>query len=237
MTAGSPTLFCTGSASQARNPDQKKLPEEMTADEIMIAQGQAAELPLGKRIVYWAGRFIGTPYDTDPLGLYVRTNRIVADEKADCMYLTFRAVELARIADAGHRRLSRRSPSASSPRAGSPTGWCRTTASASSTARTWCSAASGGGTSPASWVQRRPSRARAAAMRSSSFPSSCSLSKKLQKQLQDGDIIYWVKDPKKRVVGGDRCPPVLCPHKEWKGISHPRRRAPRTASRSPAAAW
>ena len=26
-------------------------------------------------------------------------------------------------------------------------------------------------------------------------------SKKVRKQLQDGDIIYWVKDPKKRVVG------------------------------------
>ena len=33
----------------------------MTADEILLAQIRIAELPLGKRIVYWAARFIGTP--------------------------------------------------------------------------------------------------------------------------------------------------------------------------------
>lgn len=53
------------------------------------------EKPVGKRISYWAEAFIGTPYDTDPLGRYVREERIVADDAVDCMYLTFRAVELA----------------------------------------------------------------------------------------------------------------------------------------------
>ncbi|HSQ77737.1 MAG TPA: NlpC/P60 family protein, partial [Nitrospirota bacterium] len=77
------------------DPDQNKMPAEMTADEILLAQARIARLSLGKRISYWAGRFIGTPYDPDPLGLYVRTNRIVADEKADCMYHVFRSVELA----------------------------------------------------------------------------------------------------------------------------------------------
>jgi hypothetical protein len=32
------------------------------------------------------------------------------------------------------------------------------------------------------------------------LPKQTLLSRKLQKQVQDGDIIYWVKDPKKRVV-------------------------------------
>lgn len=53
------------------------------------------EKPVGKRISYWAEAFVGMPYDTDPLGKYVREERIVADDAVDCMYLTFRAVELA----------------------------------------------------------------------------------------------------------------------------------------------
>jgi vacuolar-type H+-ATPase subunit E/Vma4 len=32
------------------------------------------------------------------------------------------------------------------------------------------------------------------------LPKNALLSKALQKILQDGDIVYWVKDPKKRVV-------------------------------------
>ncbi len=58
-------------------------------------QRQAAVMPVGERIAFWAEKFIGTPYDTDPLGEYVRKEVIVADERVDCMYLTFRAVELA----------------------------------------------------------------------------------------------------------------------------------------------
>jgi hypothetical protein len=52
-------------------------------------------VPVGNRIAFWAEQFIGTPYDRDPLGDYVRRELIVADERVDCMYLTFRAVELA----------------------------------------------------------------------------------------------------------------------------------------------
>jgi hypothetical protein len=51
--------------------------------------------PVGQRIAFWAEKFVGTPYDTDPLGEYVSKETIVADERVDCMYLTFRAVELA----------------------------------------------------------------------------------------------------------------------------------------------
>lgn len=50
---------------------------------------------VGQKIAHWAEVFVGTPYDTDLLGRYVREERIVADDSVDCMYLTFRAVELA----------------------------------------------------------------------------------------------------------------------------------------------
>ncbi len=58
-------------------------------------QREISALPMGERIAFWAEQFIGTPYDTDPLGEYVRKSVIVADDRVDCMYLTFRAVELA----------------------------------------------------------------------------------------------------------------------------------------------
>jgi hypothetical protein len=53
------------------------------------------EKSMGQRIAYWAEAFLGTPYDTDPLGRYVREEKIVVDDAVDCMYLTFRSVELA----------------------------------------------------------------------------------------------------------------------------------------------
>jgi hypothetical protein len=64
-------------------------------EEIQRFQAHLREKPLGERIVLWAEKFIGTPYDIDPLGEYVSKATIVADERVDCMYLTFRAVELA----------------------------------------------------------------------------------------------------------------------------------------------
>ncbi len=67
----------------------------MPAEEITALQRQIADRPVGERIAFWAETFIDTPYDPDPLGEYVRKGVIVADERVDCMYLTFRAVELA----------------------------------------------------------------------------------------------------------------------------------------------
>ncbi|MGE5892991.1 MAG: hypothetical protein ACM34I_02940 [bacterium] len=58
-------------------------------------QPKSSHLSIGDRIAFWAGKFIGTPYDPDPLGEYVRKSVIVADERVDCMYHTFRSVELA----------------------------------------------------------------------------------------------------------------------------------------------
>jgi hypothetical protein len=171
----------------------------MTADEIMVAQGQASELPLGRRIAYWAGRFIGTPYDTDPLGLYVRTNRIVADEKADCMYLTFRATELAKSGTPGQaieQALSLRFVTQGRLADGLVQNygerfeygedmvfsgkWGRNITGEMGATKTI-----------------KGSRGRDEVV---ILPKQTLLSKKLQKQLIDGDIIYWVKDPKKRVV-------------------------------------
>src|SRR5512144_979746 len=67
----------------------------LSEGEIAALQNETKMLAPGDRIAFWAEQFVGTPYDTDPLGEYVRKNVIVSDEKVDCMYLTFRAVELA----------------------------------------------------------------------------------------------------------------------------------------------
>jgi hypothetical protein len=180
-------------------PDQKKLPVEMTADDIMIAQGLAAELPLGGRIVYWAGRFIGTPYDTDPLGLYVRTNRIVADEKADCMYLTFRAAELAKSGTPGQaieQALSLRFATQGRLVDGLVQNYGERFEYGEDMVFSgkWGRDITGdmGATKTI-----KGSRGRDEVM---ILPKQTLQTKKLQKQLTDGDIIYWVKDPKKRVV-------------------------------------
>jgi hypothetical protein len=66
-----------------------------SAKEIQERQNLVAPMPVGFRIAYWAEQFRNLPYDTDPLGKYVRTNKIVCDEEMDCMYLVFRSVELA----------------------------------------------------------------------------------------------------------------------------------------------
>ncbi len=181
------------------DPDQKKPPAEMTADEIMISQYLAAELPLGKRIVYWAGRFIGTPYDTDPLGLYVRTNRIVADEKADCMYLTFRAVELARTQTPGQaieQALALRFITQGKLTDGLVQNYSERFAYGEDmvfSGKWGKNITDELGTT----TTIRGSRGRDQVI---ILPKTALASRKLQKQLQDGDIIYWVKDPKKRVV-------------------------------------
>jgi len=66
----------------------------LSDSDIAAYQQTLGEKPLGERIAFWAEQFVGTPYDPDPLGEYVRENVIIADERVDCMYLTFRSVEL-----------------------------------------------------------------------------------------------------------------------------------------------
>lgn len=63
--------------------------------EIASYQKEISNKPIGERIAIWAERFVGTPYDPDPLGEYVRKEVIINDDRVDCMYLSFRVVELA----------------------------------------------------------------------------------------------------------------------------------------------
>jgi hypothetical protein len=67
----------------------------LTNEEIQKFQTLLKVNPIGEKIAFWAEKFVGVAYDTDPLGEYVSKAAIVADERVDCMYLTFRAVELA----------------------------------------------------------------------------------------------------------------------------------------------
>lgn len=67
----------------------------MGEQEILNLQEDQRKKPIGERIAFWAENFIGIPYDEDPQGIYVSRVAVVADEEVDCMYLTFRAVELA----------------------------------------------------------------------------------------------------------------------------------------------
>lgn len=67
----------------------------LTDEEISTLQSSLKGKPLGDRIALAAEKFIGTPYDPDPLGEYVTRSAIAADDRVDCMYLVFRAVEIA----------------------------------------------------------------------------------------------------------------------------------------------
>ncbi|MBF0506372.1 MAG: hypothetical protein HQL09_06010 [Nitrospirae bacterium] len=67
----------------------------LSDEKILSLQNAMKGASTGDRIAFFAEQFVGTPYDPDPLGAYVRQAVIVADEKIDCMYLVFRAVELA----------------------------------------------------------------------------------------------------------------------------------------------
>ena len=67
----------------------------LSYEQIQEFQALLADKPIGERIAFWAEKFVGVPYDPDPLGEYVSKATIVADERMDCMYLTFRTVELS----------------------------------------------------------------------------------------------------------------------------------------------
>lgn len=85
--AGTPALTspCTTAQAPAASPTEGEIAETMK---------RIGGKPAGERISFWAGRFVGTPYDADPLGAYVRCSQVVCDESVDCMYLVFRAAEL-----------------------------------------------------------------------------------------------------------------------------------------------
>lgn len=52
-------------------------------------------MSIGEKIAFYANSFIDTPYDRVPIGLYVQNKKIIVDNEVDCMYLVFRATELA----------------------------------------------------------------------------------------------------------------------------------------------
>lgn len=62
---------------------------------VLFAHSAFASLTIGEKITQCANKFIGTPYDTNPLGEYVFRNVIIYDEKVDCMYFVFRCTEIA----------------------------------------------------------------------------------------------------------------------------------------------
>ncbi len=180
------------------DPPQKKAPAEMAADELLLAQARAARLPLGKRIAYWAERFVGTPYDPDPLGLYVRTNRIVADEKVDCMYHTFRSVELAESNTPGEavaKALDLRFMTKGVLVDGLVTNYDQRYQYGEDMVfgGKWGKnvTAELGTTTAIPGTRGRD--------QVDILPKNILAARTLQKKLQDGDIVYWVKDPKKRV--------------------------------------
>jgi cell wall-associated NlpC family hydrolase len=181
------------------DPEQKKRPAEMAADEILLAQIRIAELPLGKRIVYWASRFIGTPYDPDPLGLYVRTNRIVADEKVDCMYHTFRSVELAQSETPGQaieRALSLRFLT----RGQLVDGIVQNYNERFQYGEDMVFSGKWGKNISADLGETKKIPGSRGRDDVDILSKSVLMVKLMQAKLQDGDIMYWVKDPKKRVV-------------------------------------
>jgi cell wall-associated NlpC family hydrolase len=178
-------------------PDRNKTVPEMTADKILAAQTRIAKLPVGRRISYWAGRFIGTPYDPDPLGLYVRTNRIIADEKVDCMYHTFRAVELAQSSTpdgAVELALNLRFVTQGRLVNGLVENYNERfeygedMVFSGKWGRNVTTELGAGRTIPGSRGREEVEI----------LPKPVLMTRTLQKKLQDGDIVFWVKDPKKR---------------------------------------
>lgn len=67
----------------------------LSDEEIRNDQAFLSNRTAGERMAFWAEKFLRVPYDRDPQGLYVTRAAIVADDAVDCMYLTFRAGELA----------------------------------------------------------------------------------------------------------------------------------------------
>jgi cell wall-associated NlpC family hydrolase len=179
------------------DPRGHKRMADMTADEILLAQARIEKLSLGRRIAYWAGRFIGTPYDPDPLGLYVRSKRVVADEKVDCMYHTFRSVELARTetpGDAVNEALALRFVTHGILSDGLVVNYDDRFQYGEDMVFSgkWGKNI----TADLGAIRSIPgSRGRVSV---DILPKSALATRALRKKLRDGDIIYWVKDPKKR---------------------------------------
>jgi hypothetical protein len=53
---------------------------------VLFAHSAFASLTIGEKITQCANKFIGTPYDTNPLGEYVFRNVIIYDEKVEFVF-------------------------------------------------------------------------------------------------------------------------------------------------------
>jgi hypothetical protein len=65
---------------------------KLSKDEVILL---TKNLNLREKIGFWAEFFVGTPYDTIPIGLYVEERKIKVYEALDCMSHVFTSYELA----------------------------------------------------------------------------------------------------------------------------------------------
>ena len=169
----------------------------MTAEDVLLTQARIAGMPLSRRIAYWAASFIGTPYDPDPLGLYVRTRRIVADEKADCMYHVFRSVELAQSStptEAIEKALALRFITQGKIADGLVTNYDQRFEYGED--MVYSGKWGRNITEELGRTMKIPGTRGKDSV--NIIPKNVLETRTFQKKLRDGDIIYWVKDPKKR---------------------------------------
>ncbi len=171
----------------------------MTEDEILITQTRISGLSLGKRIAYWAALFINTPYDIDPIGLYVRTKRVRADESVDCLYLTFRAAELAQAGtprQAVEKALSLRFLTQGKLVDGLVVNYD----DRFEYGEDMVFSGKWGKNITADLGATRKIAGSRGRDEVNILSKEALMKKTVREKLRDGDIIYWVKDPKKRVV-------------------------------------
>jgi hypothetical protein len=172
----------------------------LTPYDISWLQTSVKGLPVGERIAFWAGKFVGTPYDTDPLGAYVRSEKVVCDSEVDCMYLVFRAVELATSGtpdEAAERALDLRFTTRGTVVDGKVVNYDERFDYAEDMV------ASGKWGRDITSVLGKAERT--VGSRGAEYvtylPKSELLKRDSYKELKDGDLIFFIKDPAKRVVG------------------------------------
>ncbi len=170
----------------------------MSDDEIAILQRTAAGWSTGERIAFWAEQFIDIPYDQDPLGEYVRNNVVISDERVDCMYHAFRSVELALgkdPADSITVALDKRFHGKGLIDNGKVRNYeerFRYGEDMIESGKWGQEVTSGLGETV--MIKGDRGRERIAMIRKQDIP-------KMLSRLQNGDLVYFVKDPKKRVSG------------------------------------
>jgi hypothetical protein len=170
----------------------------MPDDEIAVLQRTSAGWSTGERIAFWAEQFIDMPYDPDPLGEYVRNDVLVADERVDCMYHVFRSVELALgkdPADSINVALDKRFHGKGLIENGKVSNYAerfRYGEDMIESGKWGREITSELGETV--MIKAERGRERVAMIRKHDIP-------KMLNRLQNGDLVFFVKDPKKRVSG------------------------------------